>query len=253
MTIQGVLKSVADQINHGALGPNVSAWTGGIDDKPAEPNGNGAKADSPAGSLPDKLLEKFRQYRGVSDDAYWSIGDAIDEAVVESVGRLTQNAVYGIAVKEMDISRGEVRVLHETARTTDSKLREEFELVLTHQHYRVLRYIEDRAKKHGYLKWCLESADAFGGRPAPASVLAKKVQKEMGIEPPPPTVGEILERAIGLIDKAYDLDPAAVWRELARYADGAAGDSAAGQAVDRLRFAASELKEASRDWGKAVK
>jgi hypothetical protein len=269
MSVSKILRSVADQVNAGALGPDVTASVSGATarDIPSKVTfeagvmpavkaiGQALRGDATApkptaGSLPEKLLEKFRQHRGENDDAYWAMGDDIDEAVVESAGRLTQNAVYGIAVREMEVSRAEVRVLHETARATDEKLRDEFADILTHSHYRVLRYIEDRSVQRGYLRWCLESADAFGGRPAPASVLAKKVQKELGIEPPEPTVGEILERATAQLDRAFDADPMATLRELGAYVARREDDPDAKSAVSDLRFAAFELRDAAQHWGK---
>lgn len=256
MTISDVLHSVADQVNAGALGPGVTASVSGPHaapngNTPRNPQGAGGADKPPAGSLPEKLLEKFRQHRGENDQSFWAMGDDIDEAVVESAGRLTQNAVYGVAVIEMEISRGEVRVLHETARSTDQALRNEFADVLTHSHYRILRYIDDRSKRRGYLRWCLESSDAFGGRPAPASVLAKKVQKEMGVEAPEPTVGELWEKAQTALQRVYDADPATLWRSLSAYVALRAGDPAAEGVRDDLRMAASELHEAAKEWGKA--
>lgn len=153
------------------------------------------------GALPDELLDRFRQRRGANDPNYWGLGDDIADAVVELAGRGMQTKILKAAALETDLSRAEVRVLFETARACDKSLRDEFMDVLTHSHFRVIRYIDDLAKQQGYLQWCLESADAYGGRPAPAAVLAKKVQQDMGLEPPEPTKGELIERAIRAVEK----------------------------------------------------
>mgnify|MGYP006935511899 CR=1 FL=1 len=148
------------------------------------------------GQLPDAVLDKFRQRRGETDAHYWGLGDDVADAVVEFAGKITQQKIIKAAALETDLSNGEVRLLFETARAFDQSLRDEFAEVLTHQHYRVLRYLDDRAKQQAYLRWCLESADRYGGRPAPASILAKKVRRELGHEPPEPTFGELFERAL---------------------------------------------------------
>lgn len=247
MSMRNILKSVADQVNAGALGPNVTASvSGGYE--PSKPSGNGHKLATPA--LPEPILDTFRQHRGGSDHTQWRLGDAVADAIVEMAGKVTQRRIYQAAAIETDYSIAEIRMLHETARGTDQSLRDEFDSVLVHAHYRVLRFIDDRGKKRAYLRWCVESADQFNGRPAPAAVLAKKVQKEMGLEPPPPTVGEILERATAQLDRAWDTDPAAVLRELSRYVDGKSENPMAGKATSDLRMAASELKTAAPRWGK---
>ena len=154
--------------------------------------------------LPEEMAADFRQFRGTHDDTYWQFGDRIDAWVVEMAGKLSQARIYRSAALETDQSSGEIRQLHETARSTDTQLREQFGDVLTHSHYRVLRYLDDRAKKLAYLSLCVESADDYGGRPMPASKLAIKLRQDSGLEPPTPTFGELLERAIRAIERAGD-------------------------------------------------
>jgi hypothetical protein len=197
MTIYDVLNSVAAQVNAGALGPNVTASVSGGREA-------AMRVAHPPDKTPDAMRDDFRQYRGDTDDYHWRLGDCIDNWVVEMAGKITQRRIYRDAAIETDLSISEIRVLHETARGTDAQLRDEFGDVLTHSHYRVLRYVDDRSVKHGYLAWCVESADAFGGRPAPAAVLARKVKKEMGLEPPEPTFGELLARAVSALERARD-------------------------------------------------
>lgn len=273
-SVHRVLRDAADKINAGALGPNASATYSGpsTDDVPntvtfdaaamagvraigkelRRENGNGHKPAADTGDLPESLLERLRSHYGETDTAFWAMGDDIDDAVVESAGKLTQKRVYAIAAKEMNLSTAEVRLLHETARETDESLRDEFTEILTHQHYREVRYLHDRAVKRKYLTWCVESADQWGGRVATAARLKKKIQAELGETKPDPTVGEILERAVAVLDRALALDPKAVCRELSRYAERMSADPAAGQAKGELAFAASELLEAAKAWGKAA-
>lgn len=153
---------------------------------------------------PETMMSDFRQFRGSGDATHWQLGDKIDEWVVEMAGKLSQARVYKAAALETEQSVGEIRKLHETARGTDAQLRAEFEDVLTSEHYRVLRYVDDRAKKLAYLKLCVESADDFNGRPMPAVILAKRVRKDSGLELPPPTFGDLIERAIAAVGRARD-------------------------------------------------
>lgn len=147
------------------------------------------------GELPPALLNEFHQFRGGDDGHQWGIGKIVDDAIAELAGKFTAERIIKAAVKEMEISRGQVRKCRETWAATDERLRDEFD-VLTFEHFAVLRYIGDRAKMHSYLQLCVESADLFGGKPMPAVILAKRVKKDLGLEPPEPTPGELLERAI---------------------------------------------------------
>ena len=195
--------------------------------------------------LPDSITDTFRQYRGSTDADYFGLGDAIDAAVVELAGKVTAKAIYKQAAIETEYSIAEVRMLHETARAADSKLRAEFDDALTHAHFRAVRYIDERAVQRGYLRWCLESADQFGGRPAPARKLAEKIQAERGPQKPPPSLSDWLDRARANLDKVYEADPAVLWQWLGDYVAPQA-EATLGEAKTQLRIAASELKEAAR-------
>ena len=118
-----------------------------------------ARAQRPAGLLPDSVLDVFRNYRGAGDDSRFGLGDSIETAAVEFAGKVTQRQLYRAAAIETDLSTAEIRLLHETARATDESLRAEFLEPLTFQHFRVLRFLDDRAQRRGYLRWCVDSAD----------------------------------------------------------------------------------------------
>lgn len=156
----------------------------------------GAGAD-----LPEALLDHMRQLRGVTDPYYWQRGDVVAEAVAELATHGMQTKIIKAAALEWELSRAEVRVLFETARACDKSLRAEYGDVLTHAHFRVIRYIDDRAKQAAYLRLCLESADSYGGRPMPAALLAKRVAQDAGHAPAEPTKGELIERAIKAVEK----------------------------------------------------
>ena len=220
MSVSEVLQSVADQINAGALGPNVTASTSGAATPSSDPRPRGETARTSASLaapgamaraqrsavLPDSVLDRFRQFRGDGDDSRFSLGDEIETAAVEFAGKVTQRQLYKAAAIETDLSIAEIRLLHETARATDDSLRAEFLEPLTFQHFRVLRFLDDRAQRRGYLRWCVDSADDFGGRLAPAAVLARKVRRELGVEPPEPTAVELAERAAGLLRRALEIE-----------------------------------------------
>lgn len=161
-------------------------------------------ADKPRrGELPPALLDRFHQHRGSGDKHQWQIGQDVDDAIIEYAGKFTAEKIIKAAVKEMEISRGQVRKCRETWAATDEHLRDEFD-VLTFEHFAVLRFIGDRAKMHAYLALAVESAELYGGRPMPAVILAKRVQKDLGLEPPPPTFGELLERALTAVTNLRD-------------------------------------------------
>lgn len=215
MTMQGVLDSVAAQVNAGALGPGVTASVRhGV-------NGHGMRHESSTvKQLPESLLDSFRQFRGDTDRTYFGLGDAVDAAVVELAGRVSANRIYKAAALETEYSKSEIRLLHETARATPQSLRDEFDAYpLVHQHYRTVRYL-DPDKQRYYIRWAIESADAFGGRIAPASVLDKKIKKEMGIQPPEPTFLELVARALSAVERARDAcEDARRHDDLAKMAD----------------------------------
>lgn len=156
-------------------------------------------ADAPKqrrGELPPALLDMFHQFRGGGDKHQWAIGQAVDDAIVEYAGKLTAERIIKAAVKEMEVSRGQVRKCREVWAATDANLRAEFDDALTFEHFAVLRFIGDRAQMRAYLQLAVESADDYGGRPMPAVILDKRVKADLGLEPPSPTPGELLERAI---------------------------------------------------------
>ena len=97
-----------------------------------------------------------------------------------------------------------MRMLHETARASDEQLRGEFDEPLVFAHFREVRYLGDRVLQVAYLKWCIESADDYGGRPAPASILRRKIQRERGTPAPPPTVAELFGRCLALCDRVLE-------------------------------------------------
>lgn len=203
-------------------------------------NGNGHEA-----VLPDSIADKFRQYRGSTDRDFFGLGDEVDAAIVELAGQVTARHIYQRAAIETEYSIAEVRLLHETARAADGKLRDEFGDVLTHAHFRAVRYLDDRALQRRYLCWAVESSDLFGGRPAPARKLAAKIQAERGIQKPEPTLGDLLDRARTNLDKVFAADPAALWQYLGDYLAPQA-EGVMGEAKTQLRFAASELRDAAK-------
>lgn len=163
----------------------------------AQSRGDASQSGKPKrGDVPEVVHNRFRQRRGANDATYWGIGDDICEFVAEFPGHGMQAAILRAAALDTEYSLAECRKLFETARVFDQSLRDEYGDILTHQHFRVLRYVDDRAKRAAYLRLCVESADAYGGRPMPAAVLDKRVQKDLGHEPPKPTNAELLERAI---------------------------------------------------------
>ena len=165
---------------------------------------SGTRANG-VGALPESFLEQLRSHRGAGDAGKWQIGDAIETFHVEAAGRVTLRRLYRAAAVETERSIADVRMLHETARASDEQLRGEFDEPLVFAHFREVRYLGDRVLQVAYLKWCIESADDYGGRPAPASILRRKIQRERGTPAPPPTVAELFGRCLALVDKVLEV------------------------------------------------
>lgn len=152
-------------------------------------------------ALPEALLDRFRQHRGETDAAYWSRGDDVADAIAEYAAHGMQAKIIRAAALEMELSRGEVRVLFETARACDPTVRDEYGDVLTHSHFRAVRYVDPPAKLRAYLALAVESAAAYGGRPMPAAKLAAKVRLDLGHAAPDPTKAELIERAVRAVER----------------------------------------------------
>ncbi len=174
------------------------------------------------GHAPDPLSpaihDAFRAYRGGGDDSRFGLGDKLEEIHTELAGQVSLRQLYRAAALETDLSGAEVRLCHETARATDAQMRETFGDVLVFSHFRAVRYIDDRAKQQAYLQWCLESADLFDGRIAPASELVKRVAADNGHVKPAPTLAEALGRAVSAVERARDCADGSLYERLSEMA-----------------------------------
>src|SRR5258708_1085977 len=97
MTVQGVLNKVAEQVNAGALGPNVTASVsprvaaapnGSPPRNPAGAGGHNPPSDNGRHSLPPAALDELHALRGGDDAHQWAIGRKIEQYAVEYAGRI---------------------------------------------------------------------------------------------------------------------------------------------------------------------
>jgi len=192
-----VLKSVADQINAGALGPNVTA---SVSPRVAAAAPAAPVAHTNGHSLPPEDLDDLHAFRGAGDKYQWELGRKIEILAVKYAGKIPLTRIWKDAASAVECSRAQIRKTHETWLGTDDAMREEFD-VLTFEHfYTAVLYCPDRDARARALAWCLDTAPDFGGRPAPASVLRKKLKKD----PPEPTWTELQACAVAALEHLRD-------------------------------------------------
>lgn len=151
-------------------------------------------------TLPPEALDELHALRGGDDAHQWAIGRKIEQLAVQYAGRIPLTRIWKDAAGAIECSRAQIRKCHETWQGTDDELRETFD-VLTFEHfYTAVLYCPDRDARAKALAWCLDTAPDFGGRPAPASVLKKKLKKE----PPEPTWTELQSRAVSALERLRD-------------------------------------------------
>lgn len=222
MSLKNVLSDVADKINAGALGPNVTASVSprvrklagkiieagfveeaqeAIEILQAKEDLDRKAKDSSRHSLPPEDMDELHQFRGMADKKQWELGRRIEILAVKYAGKISLSKIWKDAASAAECSRAQIRKCHETWTGTDDSLREEFD-VLTFEHfYTAVLYCPDRDARARALGWCLDTAPDFGGRPAPAAVLARKLKKA----PPEPTWTELQARAVSSLEHLRDV------------------------------------------------
>ena len=158
--------------------------------------------------LPPGLVDTFHQFRGGTDGHQWSLGEAVAEAVTELAGQYSIGFIQREAAKAAEVSPAQVRKCCETwqAATEGGYRANDLFDVLTFEHHATVRYLP-LADALTWLTRCVASADDYGGRPMPASVLAKKLAElkdQPAVDP-----REYIDRAWALIGKALDAGAAA--------------------------------------------
>lgn len=172
-----------------------------LTDRKVEPDGNGHEPDGWVGhALPPEELDVFHQFRGGEDKHQWELGRQVEICAVKYAGKIAITKIWKDAASAAEVSRAQIRKCHETWQGTDDDMRETFD-VLTFEHfYTATLYCKDRNAVVKALAWCLDTAPDFGGRPAPASVLRKRLKKD----PPEPTWTELQARAVGALERLRD-------------------------------------------------
>lgn len=151
---------------------------------------------TPAGQLPEAVLDAFRQYYGAGSKHQFDIGRVVDDALIEFAGKISANKITRAAAKEMDLSRSQILKCQTTWAGTDEQLRDEFDMLKFEHFAAVVRHVKDRADVHRWLTLATDPDGEFNGRFMPAAKLEAKIKAALGIGPAEPTPGELLERAV---------------------------------------------------------
>lgn len=154
------------------------------------------RVTTPAGQLPESVLDAFRQYYGAGSKHQFDIGRVVDDALIEFAGKISANKIIRAAAKEMDLSRAQVLKCQTVWAGTDEQLRDEFEALKFEHFAAVVRHVKDRAQVHRWLTLATDPDGEFNGRFMPAAKLEAKIKAALGIGPAEPTPGELLERAV---------------------------------------------------------
>lgn len=130
--------------------------------------------------LPDYAIELLRQFTGDSDKIQWSIGD-VSLALVDEFGDMYGKApVREKIASETGLAPETVRDRENMARFFSEESRLEYDVLGYHQ----LRACKAAGKKwREYADWAIESADKYGGRPAPVAVIRAKIRGANDEEP----------------------------------------------------------------------
>lgn len=128
--------------------------------------------------LPEAAIAILRQCNDDSDKAAWAIGD-VSAALVDELGEeYGKMAVRYKIADESGLAPATVRDREEMARYWLPEERKRFE-VLSYSALRTCKggNLGDKQKALYYAQWAVESADDFGGHPAPVRVIRAKVKR----------------------------------------------------------------------------
>jgi len=122
--------------------------------------------------LPDEVANELRQGEEGIDTWRWRSGDMTADLVDEFGGLAGKGTVRKRVAIESGLGAATVRVREEIARFFSQEIRSEFE-VLTWSQLRACKPAGAQGWR-ALAEWAVESADEFGGRPAPVDAIAAK-------------------------------------------------------------------------------
>lgn len=157
-------------------------------------------AERGAGALlPDELLDRAAALSDATNGADWALGDLVVEAIEEHKRYLPKSEIRRQLAARTRYQPSGIRAREAVSRFWDAADREEY-AVLDWSHFRLAMRQRD---PHGDLQHCIESADAFGGRPMPYSAYAAWVKERNGGQKPADPYA-LADRAKALLGQALD-------------------------------------------------
>lgn len=169
-------------------------------------------------TLPETILDAARQRRGDGDDRAWDNADFVASVVAETtIKRSQRSSVLAQLAVAMGISRAQATDLYLLAERYEPAIRREYGDALTIGHYREAMRCQVHEAK-AMLRWCIESADDYGGTPAGVDALRKHVRELNAAAQEPKTkaeqAAELLDRIVNMINDALGLVPVSQKRHL---------------------------------------
>ena len=122
-------------------------------------------------TLPDSVRERAFALRGQQDTHQWAIGDFVADVVDERPQDSKTRLVRALS-QDVGVAYSTARKYETCARTFPLKVRRDYTDVLTFDAFAAAMYAPD---PEGVLRWAIESADEYDGRPAPVDVIRAKV------------------------------------------------------------------------------
>ena len=139
--------------------------------------------------LPDELINRLQDNTRKEDEARWDDGDIAAELVDEFGPIFGKMLVRKRIAIEAGIGLSSVRQREEISRFWPLEVRAEFGSG-EYEGFQVLTWSQWRAIKPArglwleLARWAVESADEFGGRPAPVDAIIAKRRTDEGVQPP---------------------------------------------------------------------
>lgn len=154
--------------------------------------------------LGTQAQDELLNLRGAEDDTLWVVGDKALELCAELPGvrevagrrvRVTKKMVRAAIADTVGCQPSTVRQRERVSEGYPPNVRAHYE-PLTYTHFREAMRASNCWVE---LQWCIDSADDYGGNPAPPRVLRKRIDAQLGKQPPP-TPAERLDRAIRAVE-----------------------------------------------------
>ena len=152
--------------------------------------------------LPAELQARALQLRGSGDAARWEMGDLVADVVTEFPNGTRTQATKALA-DLLGIGYSTARKYSRVAQVFDGAHRDEFAALTFDALYECAAHDDP----HGLARWAVESADEWGGKPAPVDrIRAKRKELQQGeVIGQREQYAQALDRAFAALSRAGDL------------------------------------------------